>query len=643
MILTLNKSYGDFVVDKLLPYSGVSYREVYRGRMSDGKVIFLTVYDLKAMPVTTKSSQIKEFELCSVLTDDLFPRFLKRGEVVEDDRSLAWMATEYIDVPLRTLRDFHDHIFLEDTHDAFYFVMDLLKGISELAHRTHSGGHYNLNLDTVCVAEYLRENPFTGKVDYPDYRPFILDLSSASDPCLGTPPFDTSLMDPIFRARETYLGSFSTSSDIYAIGVLLAYLLESKGDCPFPVEKGMDSFKIGRIVSETEPHVYASEEVVEIIRKALRVNVLRRYRTTEAFMAALDKYDHSWSRDRRFTIAVKPDEDEEPPVRPNKRRFTGRSAETSGEVMRQEDVSYQQAQPLVLHVNMEEKKGPGFSAVAGMEALKRKLHRDFIDIVSHRDLAALYDIVPPNILLYGPPGTGKTYISMRLAEECEMDCSVVNPSDLASIYVHGSQSLIKDLFQKAEATAKRNGKGVLLVFDEFDAFCPQRTPEDRSNQAGEVAEFLVQLNNCYERNIFVVGTTNCLDRVDKAVIRKGRIDEVIFIGMPDQLCRKQILEMELNKRPHAEEIDLDALAQMTDGFTSGDITYLVKETARSSFEGSVAQGAKEAMPITQEMLETVIRESTPSVSVSEVRKYERMRDAFVKERKKEGQKVGFFV
>jgi transitional endoplasmic reticulum ATPase len=230
---------------------------------------------------------------------------------------------------------------------------------------------------------------------------------------------------------------------------------------------------------------------------------------------------------------------------------------------------------------------------------------------------------------------------MRLAEECGMECSIINPSDLGSIYIHGSQSMIKELFEKAKKKGEKNGKGVLLILDEFDALCPQRTSEDNNNQSGEVAEFLVQLNNCGERKVYVIGTTNCIDRIDKAVMRKGRIDNIIYIGMPDENCREQLFEYELKKRPHDENIDIKTLAQMTEGFTSSDISFLVKESARNSFEASLQTEDKHVVKISQDILEHVIQNTRPSVSSDEVNRYEKMRDEFERGRNSHRPHVGF--
>lgn len=267
------------------------------------------------------------------------------------------------------------------------------------------------------------------------------------------------------------------------------------------------------------------------------------------------------------------------------------------------------------------------------------LTRNFIDIVKNRELAKQFQITPPNgILLWGPPGTGKTFISKKLAEESGMLFSLVKPSDLGNIYIHGSQGMIADLFIRSEALAKKNNCGVLLVFDEFDSIVPKRDGCNDNNQANEVAEFLTRLNDCAEKNIFVVATTNRIDAIDTAIIRRGRMDEIVYVGMPDEDARKELLEIELLKRPH-EIIDIDSVVKLTNGYSSSDISFIVKECARCSFEESIQ--AKHLIKINQMLLEKTIATTKPSVSSDELKKYESKRDFICNGRKHERPRVGF--
>ena len=143
--------------------------------------------------------------------------------------------------------------------------------------------------------------------------------------------------------------------------------------------------------------------------------------------------------------------------------------------------------------------------------------------------------------------------------------------------------------------------------------------------------------------MFVIGTTNCLDRIDKAIIRSGRIDQVLYVGLPDEECRRQLFEIELNKRPHDTDIDIVELARITDGYTSSDISYMVKETARNAFDASIRDEGQGLVKISEAMLRDVVKSTRPSVSSDEVKRYEKMRDDFTKRNKNDRPRIGFVV
>jgi transitional endoplasmic reticulum ATPase len=247
------------------------------------------------------------------------------------------------------------------------------------------------------------------------------------------------------------------------------------------------------------------------------------------------------------------------------------------------------------------------------------------------------------MLFYGPPGTGKTYISKRLAEETQLAFCTIKPSDLASVWVHGSQMLIKQLFERAASLAEKNDRGCLLLIDEFDSIAPKRTVEDNSHQAGEVAELLTQLNDCVEKNVYVIGTTNRLDAIDSSILRHGRLDSIVYFNIPDLECRKQLFEIELQKRPHEDNISIDELARLTEGYTSSDISYMVKETARNAFEACLMTDDKHVVKISEKMLREVIAGTRPSVTRDDMRRYEKMRDDYINHSKNERPRIGFLT
>lgn len=488
--------------------------------------------------------------------------------------------------------------------DCLYVIYLLTIMLKKIFSDTNGGGHFNINLDTVKVL----------KEDGKEVRVELEDAENGHEACHGRPDFDTEVLNPCFLAPESFLGRFSSASDVYSLGILLAYM--RYGRYPFDINESMAKSKILGIIKDNNPDMEIQSRIDLLIAKAIRKNTSDRFKDVE-----------------ELGVALVQQLDIEMP-----KCFSCFKVERKRKATKETSISSQEPQ---LDITIDVKKGAGFEAVAGMEELKRKLLRDFVDIVSNKELAKEYDILPPNMLFFGPPGTGKTYISQRLAEQCGLSFCAIKPSDLASIWVHGSQQLLRNLFDKATKLAKENKRGCLLLIDEFDAVAPKRTEEDHNHQSGEVAELLTQLNDCIVKNVYVIGTTNFLNRIDKAVIRKGRIDEVVFIGMPDAECRKQLFELELKKRPHDEDIDIELLSKLTEGYTSSDIAYMVKETARNTFEASIRQEEKGVLKITQKMLEDVIKSTRPSVTQDEVRQYEKMCDEYIRKNGCERRRIGF--
>ncbi len=502
--------------------------------------------------------------------------------------------------------------------DYVYAVFLLTIVVKKMQFEAKGGGHFNINPDTVLV---LKEECEEVKVK-------LLGDDTPHQECNGKPDFDTKEINPCFRAPETFLGRFSPASDVYSMGMLMAYLIQ--GHYPFDFDENTDIAHIREVTRNPKNLILdgVPPELDGIIRKALCNSSLGRYKEAEELGLALMDY-LGMEKPKNFSCFSDD----------NKKKINeGKKSETEYKNMQENNRSTQEPK---LSVDMTVREGEGFKAVAGMEDIKKKLQRDFVEIISHRELARKFGITPSNMLFYGAPGTGKTYISQKLAEECGMECCCIRPSDLGSIWLHGSQKLIKELFEKAKDKAKQNKRGCILLIDEFDALCGARDAKGNELQADEVAEWLTQLNDCVEKNVFVIGTTNCLDRIDKAIIRHGRIDQVVYVSLPDFECRKQLLEIELNKRPHDEEIDMEELARITEGFTSSDISYMVKETARNAFEESIKTEAESVVKISEEMLRNVVKTTRPSVTRDEVQKYEKMRDDYEKRNSKERPRIGF--
>lgn len=222
-----------------------------------------------------------------------------------------------------------------------------------------------------------------------------------------------------------------------------------------------------------------------------------------------------------------------------------------------------------------------WEGIAGMQELKTILEMDVINPIKNPAIYRRYKVSIPNgLLFYGPPGCGKTYIARKFADKIKYNFIEITPSDVASMYVHGTQQKIGELFKDAAEKAP-----TILFFDEFDAFAPSR--EDSStgyHYRSEVNEFLTQLNECHEKRILVIGATNNPKLIDSAVLRPGRLDIKVYIPPPDFEARVEVFKMYMDERPQ-EKLDFIRLAEYTELYTYAEIKNIVELTARKAAHG----------------------------------------------------------
>ena len=247
----------------------------------------------------------------------------------------------------------------------------------------------------------------------------------------------------------------------------------------------------------------------------------------------------------------------------------------------------------------------------------------FINVLRNQECAKVYGITPPSLLFYGPAGCGKTFFAEKIAEEVGINFMKIVPDDIASTLIHGTQEKIGEIFRKAERKVP-----ILLFFDEFDAMVPHRSNDDHNYQNGETNEFLCMLNNAAERGIYVLAATNHPERIDRAILRAGRIDELIYVDMPDAKARESLFRIELAKLPTSEDIDFKHLASLTEGYNCSDISYIVKVASRRMFNASIKEKDQPYKIITQILLEDAISHKSPSVSSRELKEFERVRSEF---------------
>ena len=208
------------------------------------------------------------------------------------------------------------------------------------------------------------------------------------------------------------------------------------------------------------------------------------------------------------------------------------------------------------------------------------------------------------------PSTASAKISMRLVP-------------------HQDYEKIAELFEEAAKKAP-----TVICFDELDGMVPDRSTIHNEGASGEVNEFLSQLNNCSERGIFVIGTSNRPEKIDPAILRTGRMDKMVYIPMPDVEARKELFKIHLADRYCDESLDLDELAKQSDGYVASDISFMVNASA---LEAAMAD-----VPISQELVLAEMRKARRSVTKDDAADYERMRKKFEQQTpRQERRRIGF--
>jgi transitional endoplasmic reticulum ATPase len=262
---------------------------------------------------------------------------------------------------------------------------------------------------------------------------------------------------------------------------------------------------------------------------------------------------------------------------------------------------------------IQRKQGKGFTAIAGMQQLKEQMTTDVIDVIKHPEEYRRHNLNLPNgMLLYGPPGCGKTFFAERFAEEAEYHFIKVIASDLASIYVHGTQEKIGNVFKEAREKAP-----TILYFDELDAMAPRRE-NAQHNYGSEVNEFLSQLDNIGDSGVFVIGSTNQPNLIDRAILRAGRLEKHFYIPPPDFEARKALFKLYLKDRPLDFGIDYDKLAKLTENYVSSDIKLLIDDASRKTIRDNTKR-------ISMETLEFIIKNQKSTISLDELKKHEAMK------------------
>ena len=576
-VLTNSQYIGKYEVKRLIKEN--NYCETYRVEDEKGEPFFLKLYILKNTPEKMLDSEHKVtcIEVMSKLRHKNIISYVEQGTYQnEEDGECAYVVTNYFSGEL--LADKLQREGPLPIDEALRIMKDVLEGLKFMHER--SIFHNDITPRNIMLSEK------TGGVAE------LIDLSHVSKYVGGSPSFDTSDLDERYQSNTTFVGMYNNATDLFSVIALFYTMLTNRVPWDVTIPEGTERKERIKIVKEARKtalnfdDVTADEGFRRILTKGLCVNGTCKYADVDILLDDLQN-----------------------PSKVEEQKQPEQSLQQRPE---QSKASEEEKESTSANVEVQKGKGNGFKDIAGMDQLKQMLTQKVIFILKDKEKAAKYKLLPPNgMLFYGPPGCGKSFFAEKFAEETGFNFMLVKASDLGSIYVHGSQGKIADLFKKAEET-----KPTIICFDEFDAFVPNRSNTGAEHQAGEVNEFLSQLNNCAQRGIFVIATSNRPDMIDPAVLRTGRIDKLVYVPMPDKDARREMFKIHLDGRP-CEDLDMEHLAELTDGYIASDIAYIVNDAAMGA--------AFSDKPITQQLLEETISSIHPSLSKEVVSSYENLR------------------
>jgi len=238
--------------------------------------------------------------------------------------------------------------------------------------------------------------------------------------------------------------------------------------------------------------------------------------------------------------------------------------------------AFREMEPSALREVLVEVPDVRWDDIGGLEEAKQELREAVEWPLKYQKLFNYMQAeAPKGVLLYGPPGTGKTLLAKAAANESEANFISVKGPEFLSKWVGESERAVRETFRKAKQAAP-----CIIFFDEIDAITPVRGGGYGDSHVTErvISQILTELDGLEElHNVVVIAATNRPDIVDPALLRPGRFDRLVFVGMPDKEARKEIFKIHTKGKPLAEGVDFEKLAELTEGYTGADIAAVCKE------------------------------------------------------------------
>ncbi|XP_033962138.1 transitional endoplasmic reticulum ATPase [Pseudochaenichthys georgianus] len=299
-----------------------------------------------------------------------------------------------------------------------------------------------------------------------------------------------------------------------------------------------------------------------------------------------------------------------------------------------------QSNPSALRETVAEVPQVNWEDVGGLDEVKRELQELVQYPVEYPDKFLKFGMTPSRgVLFYGPPGCGKTLLAKAIAHECQANFISIKGPEMLTMWFGESEANVRDVFDKARQAAP-----CILFFDELDSIAKSRGggAGDGSGAADRVInQILTEMDGMSDKkNVFIIGATNRPDIIDSAILRPGRLDQLIYIPLPDKASRTAILNANLRKSPIAKDVNLDFLSGITEGFSGADLTEICqracKMAIREAIEAEIkAERERQNRPgvpmdedfdpvpeIRKDHFEEAMRFARRSVSDNDIRKYE---------------------
>ncbi len=265
--------------------------------------------------------------------------------------------------------------------------------------------------------------------------------------------------------------------------------------------------------------------------------------------------------------------------------------------------------------------------VGGLEDVKREIIEAVEWPLKYPEKFRKFGIRPPKgVLLYGPPGTGKTLIAKAVANESEANFISIKGGELLSKWLGESEKAVRKIFRKARQVAP-----CIIFFDEIDAIAQMRGIDEGSRAVERVLnQLLIEMDGLEElHGVIVIGATNRPDILDPALLRPGRFDRLVYVRPPDKKSRLAIFKIHTRNMPLAEDVDLNELAEVTEGYVGADIEAICREAVMLALREN-----PNAEKIEMRHFYEAIKKIKPSVNEAMLSFYERFEERIKTEKLK---------